>query len=129
MATDERVVVEFDQHTPEYRETYPAKAHELREQCPVAWSTAHDGFWIVTGHDALSALSKRADLLSNDHDPDGERKGYQGISVPARGTSRGGFIEMRRANGDWQRKYNCGISLSHSPTPGIGTALFSGWIV
>ena len=94
MATDERVVVEFDQHTPEYRETYPAKAHELREQCPVAWSTKHDGFWIVTGHDALSALSKRPDLLSSDHDPDGERNGYEGISIPARGSTRGGFIEM-----------------------------------
>ena len=58
MATDERIVVEFDQHTPEYRETYPAKAHELREQCPVAWSTKHDGFWVVTGHDELSALSE-----------------------------------------------------------------------
>ena len=62
MATDERVVVEFDQHTPEYRETYPAKAHELREQCPVAWSTKHDGFWIVTGHEALSALELGANV-------------------------------------------------------------------
>ena len=94
MAADERVVVEFDQHTPEYRESYPAQGHELREQCPVAWSTKYDGFWIVTGHDALSAMSKRPDLLSSDHDPDGVRNGYQGISVPARGTTRGGFIEM-----------------------------------
>ena len=94
MASDDRVVVEFDQHSPEYRETYPAKAHELREQCPVAWSTNHDGFWVVTGHDELSALSKRTDLLSNDHDPQHERNGYQGISIPERGTTRGGFIEM-----------------------------------
>jgi cytochrome P450 len=94
MATDDRVVVEFDQHAPEYRETYPAPAHELREQCPVAWSTRHEGFWVVTGHEELSALSKRADLLSNDHDPEGVRNGYQGISIPERGTTRGGFIEM-----------------------------------
>jgi cytochrome P450 len=94
MATDDRVVVEFDQHAPEYRETYPAPAHELREQCPVAWSTKHEGFWVVTGHEELSALSKRADLLSNDHDPNHERNGYQGISIPERGETRGGFIEM-----------------------------------
>jgi len=94
MASDDRVVVEFDQHSTEYRETYPAKAHELREQCPVAWSTNHDGFWVVTGHDQLSALSKRTDLLSNDHDPNHERNGYQGISIPERGETRGGFIEM-----------------------------------
>ena len=42
----------------------------------------------------LSAISKRTDLLSNDHDPDGERNGYQGISIPSAGTTRGGFIEM-----------------------------------
>jgi len=94
MPTDDRVVVEFDQHTPEYRETYPAQAHELRERCPVAWSTKHGGFWVVTGIEALSALSKRADLLSSDHDPEGLRNGYDGISIPARGTTRGGFIEM-----------------------------------
>src|SRR4051794_41917029 len=94
MATDDRVVVEFDQHSAEYRETYPAQAHELREQCPVAWSTRHDGFWVVTGHDVLSAISKRTDLLSNDHDPAGERNGYQGISIPERGSTRGGVIEM-----------------------------------
>jgi cytochrome P450 len=90
----QRVEVEFDQHAEEYRSTYPGKAHELREQCPVAWSTRHGGFWVVTGHEQLSALSKRPDLLSNDHDPTGERNGYDGISIPARGTTRGGFIEM-----------------------------------
>ena len=85
MATDDRVVVEFDQHAPEYRETYPAPAHELREQCPVAWSTKHEGFWVVTGHEELSALSKRADLLSNDHDPDGPAQRVPGHLDPGRG--------------------------------------------
>jgi cytochrome P450 len=94
MAPDDRAVVEFDQHSSEYRETYPAKAHELREQCPIVWSTKHDGFWVVTGHEVLSAISKRTDLLSNDHDPAGERNGYEGIAIPSRGTTRGGFIEM-----------------------------------
>jgi len=89
-----RVEVEFDQHAEAYRASYPAQAHELREQCPVAWSTRHGGFWVVTGHEQLSALSKRPDLLSNDHDPAGDRNGYDGISIPARGTTRGGFIEM-----------------------------------
>jgi cytochrome P450 len=93
MAPD-RVAVDFDQHTPEYRARYPEVSHELREQCPVAWSTRHGGFWVVTGHEQLSALSKRPDLLSNDHDPTGERNGYEGISIPARGSTRGGFLEM-----------------------------------
>lgn len=94
MTTDERVVVDFDQHTPEYRETYPAKAHELREQCPVAWSSRHGGYWVVTGHEQLSQFTKRPDLFSNDNDPDGLRSGYAGISIPSRSAPRAGFIEM-----------------------------------
>ncbi len=91
---DGRVEVDFDQHSDQYRATYPQASHELRERCPVAWSTRHGGFWVITGHEQLSALSKRPDLLSNDHDPTGERNGYDGISIPARGNTRGGFIEM-----------------------------------
>lgn len=94
MATHDRVVVEFDQHSPEYREAYPAMAHELRERCPVVWSTSHGGFWVVAGHEVLSAIARRTDLLSNDHDPDGVRDGYDGIAIPARGTTRVGFVEM-----------------------------------
>jgi cytochrome P450 len=92
--TNDRVVVDFDQHVDEYRERFPGISHEVRDQCPVAWSTRHGGYWVVTGHEQLSSMSKRPDLLSNDHDPDGERRGYQGISIPARGNTRGGFIEM-----------------------------------
>ena len=92
--TPDRVEVDFDQHSEEYRARYPDAGRELREQCPVAWSNRHGGFWVVTGHEQLSAMSKRPDLLSNDHDPGGERNGYDGISIPARGSSRGGFLEM-----------------------------------
>ena len=94
MATDDRVVVDFDQHTEEYRARYPEISHELRERCPVAWSEHHGGFWVVTGLEQLGEISKRPDLVSNDHDPEGARHGYDGISIPARGTTRGGFIEM-----------------------------------
>ena len=92
--TPDRVEVDFDQHSEEYRTHYPDAGRELREQCPVAWSNRHGGFWVVTGHEQLSAMSKRPDLLSNDHDPGGDRNGYDGISIPARGSSRGGFLEM-----------------------------------
>jgi cytochrome P450 len=90
-----RVEVEFDQHTPEYREGFPQIGHAIRERCPVAWSTKHGGFWVVTGHEELSAISKRHDLVSNHRDTDGTRPGYKGISVPAReAPNRAGFIEM-----------------------------------
>lgn len=94
MPKSERVVVDFDQHTPDYRAGFPEVGHEIRAACPVAWTPNHGGFWVVTGHDQLTDLAKRHDLLSNHHDVDGSRPGYDGISIPARGDAHGGFIEM-----------------------------------
>jgi hypothetical protein len=36
-----RVVVEFDQHSPSYRNRYPEISHELRSKCPVTWTESH----------------------------------------------------------------------------------------
>lgn len=89
-----RVEVDFDQHTPEYRAGFPQIGHAMRDAAPIAWSPNHGGFWVVTGHDQLTELAKRHDLVSNHHDTDGSRPGYHGISIPAREGAHGGFIEM-----------------------------------
>jgi cytochrome P450 len=89
-----RVEVDFDQHTPEYREGFPQIGHAVRERCPIAWSPNHGGFWVVTGHEQLSVIAKRHDLVSNHNDRDGTRPGYQGISIPSHGNGPSGFIEM-----------------------------------
>ena len=94
MSPQERVSVDFDQHTPQYRATFPEISHEVRSKCPVAWSTNHGGYWVVSGHDQLTTMSKRADLLSNEHDIDGTRRGYQGISIPEIPGATSGFLEM-----------------------------------
>ena len=96
MVADERVVVRFDQHSATYKENYAELGHQIRSRCPVAWTEAHSGYWVVTGREILGDLAKRPDLLSNDHDPRGERRGYQGVAIPspAGQGSRGGFLEM-----------------------------------
>jgi cytochrome P450 len=90
----ERVEVDFDQHTPEYRSSFPAVSHDVRGKCPVAWSPNHGGYWVVSGHAQLSELSKRAELLSNEHDIDGTGSGYEGISIPPTPGVQAGFLEM-----------------------------------
>ena len=75
MTAIERTENDFDQHTPEYRAEFPEISHAVRGRCPVAWSTNHGGYWVVSGHDQLTTMSKRADLLSNEHDIDGSRRG------------------------------------------------------
>jgi cytochrome P450 len=94
MSSTDRVVVDFDQHTPDYRAAFPAISHDVRGKCPVAWSPNHGGYWVVSGHAQLSEFSKRADLLSNEHDIDGTRRGFEGISIPPSPGVMAGFLEM-----------------------------------
>lgn len=45
------VVTDFDHHSPAFAERPFEVLTQLRTQAPVAWSTAHDGFWVVTDHE------------------------------------------------------------------------------
>jgi hypothetical protein len=46
----QRVVTDFDQHSPVLAvDPYPSY-QAMREQCPVVWSEAYNGFWVVLGH-------------------------------------------------------------------------------
>ena len=45
----DRIVVDFDQHSRDYRDRYPEISHELRSKCPVVWTESNGGHWVVTG--------------------------------------------------------------------------------
>ncbi|MDQ7909351.1 cytochrome P450 [Phytohabitans sp. ZYX-F-186] len=49
-AGPDTVVTDFDHHSEAFAQRPFEVLTELRERAPVAWSTAHDGFWVVTGH-------------------------------------------------------------------------------
>lgn len=86
----------FDRHTPEYREQFQQITEEMHAKCPVAWTDAYDGHWVAAGSNEVFELA-RCPAISNDHDLNGERKGYQGITIPRaqRATIvRGGILEM-----------------------------------
>jgi cytochrome P450 len=84
----------FDRHASDYRGNFEAITHDLHAKCPVAWSPTYGGHWVVSGHRELFNIALRADVLSNDHDPEGKRKGYQGIGIPPASDWQGGFLEM-----------------------------------
>jgi cytochrome P450 len=85
----------FDRHTPEYRERFTDVTAEMLDKCPVAWSDTFGGHWVAAGHSEVFELARSAGCLSNDHDPQHERRGYKGISIPAPDVGfRGGFLEM-----------------------------------
>ncbi|MEV5831658.1 cytochrome P450 [Spirillospora sp. NPDC052242] len=87
----------FDRHAPEYRGRFEAITEEMHEKCPIAWTETYGGHWVAAGNREVFELARSADRVSNDHDVKGERRGYQGISIPPpeRGKgSTGGFLEM-----------------------------------
>ena len=91
----EKVVVDFDHHSKEYREHGMEIAAEARSKCPVAWSEHHGGYWFVTGLDEASAFQKRPDLFSAYHELGNPDTIYKGIAIPFVDTAHSaGFLEM-----------------------------------
>jgi len=88
--------IDFDRHSSVYREQLQEIAEDLHGRCPVAWTDQHDGYWVASSNRAVFDIARRADVLSNDHDVNQERRGYKGISIPAPKNQRmrGGFLEM-----------------------------------
>ncbi|HLG68121.1 MAG TPA: cytochrome P450 [Acidimicrobiales bacterium] len=93
---DKDAPVHFDRHTPDYIDHFSEITRQLHARCPIAWTDTYGGHWVASGYKEVFEIARNATLLSNDHDPKGERKGYQGISIPGYPgrESRGGFLEM-----------------------------------
>ena len=92
--SDGRIVVDFDQHSPEYQARSAEISHELRGQCPVTWSTNYGGFWVVTALDEVGEMYKHPDLFSAVKNPDPSSL-YRGIQIPDPNPQvTAGFLEM-----------------------------------
>jgi cytochrome P450 len=87
---------QFDRHTPGYRHQFEAITQEMQAACPLAWSDTYGGHWVAAGNREVFELARSADVLSNDHDVNNERRGYKGIQIPHDDHMkvRGGFLEM-----------------------------------
>ncbi|MBO0842095.1 MAG: cytochrome P450 [Nocardioides sp.] len=90
------VRISMDRHATTYRTEFESLTDDLHGKCPFAWNDTHGGHWYASGNQEVLDLARRADLLSNDSDPKGERRGYQGITIPSppNKRTRGGFLEM-----------------------------------
>ena len=110
----EKVVVEFDHHSTEYRERGMELAAEIREKCPVAWTESHGGYWVVTGLEEVSAFYKRPDVFSAWREVGVPDSVYKGISIPfVDAPYGGGFLEMDPPN---QLEYRRILNSSLSPS-------------
>ncbi|WP_019926902.1 cytochrome P450 [Nocardia sp. BMG111209] len=93
---DERPGYHFDRHTAEYRHRFEDITHEMHDSCPVAWTETYGGHWVAAGNREVFELA-RCPYVSNDRDVKGERRGYQGITIPSGEAAmpiRNGILEM-----------------------------------
>ena len=74
----------FDRHASGYRGRFAEVTKELHSRCPVAWSDTYDGHWVVSGYQEVFDIARRADILSNDHDPKASAAATKAIMGMAR---------------------------------------------
>ncbi|MDH4565175.1 cytochrome P450 [Pseudomonas sp. BN414] len=76
-----KVIIDFDHHTPSYRDDWDKKAEERATHCPVAWSEAHGGYWILSKHEDVAHAAANPDSFSSAHNsPD--KPWAKGILIP-----------------------------------------------
>lgn len=78
----------FDHHAPDFdaNQTY----RRLRNTCPVSWSDAHGGFWVLSRYDDVNAVARDDATFSSGRDSDG----HGGIVIPEWNTETSIPIEM-----------------------------------
>ena len=101
MSTSEqaRRAIDFDHHSADLTAEVSdlgvgAALSPLRERCPIGWTEAHGGYWVATGYDEIQKISRNDEVFSSDHDPQGLRKSYTGVTIPVTYPVPLGFIEM-----------------------------------
>src|SRR5581483_3740051 len=93
--TDGRIVVDFDHHSEEFKARPVAVGHELRSRCPVTWSTAYDGFWVVTGYEEATTAARNTETFTSWKDVPAGSGPCIGANLPdVNPAFRQGFAEM-----------------------------------
>lgn len=59
------LIVDYDVHDPALADNVYSRLDEIREKCPVAYSTAHGGYWIVTRYEDVHDVARNFDAFSN----------------------------------------------------------------
>ena len=79
----DRGAVPYDHHSPEHARRAPDIHAELRARCPVAWTESYGGFWLASAFEPCVRAAKDLERFRSDHDVDGTREGYRGITIPS----------------------------------------------
>lgn len=80
MTTDShpnKPVVDFDHNSQAHSRDPVGSYRALREKCPVAWTEAHGGYWVMSGYDSVFEAARDDDVFSSARNS----YGGEGLSV------------------------------------------------
>jgi cytochrome P450 len=81
--TASRRTWDFDQHTPQYKQGWARIAADLHASGPpIAWTDAHDGYWVVASIPAIHEVANNWELFTAVNDLDGTENGGKGQGIP-----------------------------------------------
>jgi len=75
-------VIDFDQHSVDYRNRWRDICDANLALCPVARTEANGGYWVISGYDPLRAVLRDHRAFSSRWDLGTIRTGPAGISIP-----------------------------------------------
>lgn len=78
----EKPIIDFDQHGLQYAADWKGQMATIRSSCPVAWTEASGGFWVISKYDDIVHIERNPQIFSCDNDLDNVREGAQGIRIP-----------------------------------------------
>jgi cytochrome P450 len=74
-----RPVIDFDHHSAEFAAHADARWKELREICPIAWSTQYGGFWVVSDYEGNHEVLKHHEIFTSERWPEDDGRGTSQI--------------------------------------------------
>jgi cytochrome P450 len=104
--TSKACPIDFDHESEGHALNWPTEFREMREQCPVAWTEKHGGYWVATRYKTIVEMAQDDSTFSSfktfDQDA-GEVTG--GITIPGTPIPRGMPVESDRPEWDASRAF------------------------
>jgi cytochrome P450 len=103
---EEDVTIDYDHTGSMFASNSYEINQNLARKCPIAWTSAHGGFWVASGHETVKQASSNPRAFSSRHDlPDGSTP-FRGADVPGNNVDMS-FLELDPpAHTAWRRAFN-----------------------
>lgn len=81
-STADRPRCPVDHHSVEYSSTAKELHDRLRDSCPVGWSDAHGGFWVMSRYTDIKAALRKPEVFSSAKTPEPDGSWSGGSTIP-----------------------------------------------